>query len=464
MNTSTKTQNLPPLVPGKFLLGNAIEMGKDPLSFIYQSYVKYGSVFRVKALNRKMTILAGPELEKFMKKGDQKVCPAKEYSDFTNALADSEKSILSMTGKEHLQLRGILTPGFSPMIILNNRAEIIEAVCDQVRKKIQEGNPVKVIGLAQRLVSESLAFMLTGERLPDIHDQMAYLFREALKMYMSKTTPTIFRHNPSYKSARKDVLEFMNRLNDQKWEEYQNGAGDETDLMFRLYEGLKKYPDLLKDDEIAMNALIPFTGGLDTVANTTAFLLYYLLNDSSLLDPIKKEAAHIVDVTQELGLRELKAQETLFCLQMEILRLHPIAGLIKRIAETDFEFGGYTIPKGTELILGTSCTHKMEEFFPNPEKLDIDRHKPPRNEYRQRAFAPYGLGAHKCIGNRISEVTIMFIVAALVDNFEMEIVPKDWKLKVRQIPTLCPTDDFEIKFTEKTKNKQSLKLKHDETI
>lgn len=448
---TTTTTNLPPLVSGKFILGNALEMGKDPLAFVYESYLKYGPVYRVKALNRKFTVFAGPELAEFMKqKGDLKAHPSPEYMDFTEALTDIRKSILSMSGKEHLKLRSILTPGFSPQIILNNRSNIVETIRTEVKKQSKNGEPVKVISLIQRLVSESLAFMLTGEKLNEVHDQIAYTMQESLKMYLARTTPKIFRYAPTFQNARKNLLAFIEDLSKQKQEEYKTNTGEEPDLMFRLYDGLKKYPGLLEEDEINLNAIIPFVGGLDTVANTTAFLLYYLLKEPArFLEPIKVEAAHILNPDKEIKLKDLKEQETLFCLQMEILRMHPIAGFLKRIAAVDFEFAGYTITKGTDILMANTCTHKMEEFFPNPDVLDLDRHKPPRNEYRQKAFAPYGFGAHKCIGNRISEVVIMFIVSALVENFEMEMEPKNWDLKVRHIPTLCPTDDFKIKFTDK---------------
>jgi len=108
---SIKLLSIPPLVKGNFILGNTFEMGKDPLTFIYKSFVKYGPVFRATALNRKFTVLAGPELEEFMnKKGDQKLLSGSSYKDFVEAVTGSERAILSMDGEPHLKLRRILTP------------------------------------------------------------------------------------------------------------------------------------------------------------------------------------------------------------------------------------------------------------------------------------------------------------------------------------------------------------------
>lgn len=445
---STSLLATPPLVKGNLILGNAFEMGKDPLTFIYESFIKYGSIFRVTALNRKFTVLAGPELEEFMtEKGDQKLLAGSSYKDFVEAITGSERAILSLDGEPHLKLRRILTPAFSPLILINNRVKLIETIKEIVINQAKVG-PTHVLPLVQRLVSESLALMLGGEKLNEMHEEITYLLDKSLRMYLLEIYPKFFKYFPSYKNARKNVLNFIAEIGEKKKEEYKEDSTG-IDLMFRLYDGLKKYPDLLNEKEINLNAIIPFAAGLDTVANTISFFLYELLKRPSMLIDATQEAANIIDPHKEIGLRDIKAQQTLFCLQMEILRLYPIAGMLKRTAATDFEFKGYLVKKGTDLLLGNACTHKMSQFFPDPEKLIIDRHKPPKSEYRQRAFAPYGLGVHKCIGNRISEVAIMFIVATLLDNFEMEMYPKGWKLKIRQLPTLAPTNDFKIKFTEK---------------
>lgn len=57
---------LPPLVPGLPVLGNALSMQHDPLSFLVDCYQRYGPIFRLKALKREFTVMAGIEANQFL--------------------------------------------------------------------------------------------------------------------------------------------------------------------------------------------------------------------------------------------------------------------------------------------------------------------------------------------------------------------------------------------------------------
>jgi hypothetical protein len=68
---------------------------------------------------------------------------------------------------------------------------------------------------------------------------------------------------------------------------------------------------------------------------------------------------------------------------MEAMRLFPVAAAQIRIANKDFVFEGHQIREGEMLYMGTSVPHFMEEYYPHPEKFDIDRYQKPRAEHMQ---------------------------------------------------------------------------------
>src|SRR3546814_14643437 len=77
----------------------------------------------------------------------------------------------------------------------------------------------------------------------------------------------------------------------------------------------------------------------------------------------------------------------------------PPVPVIPRRALRDFEFGGYRIPAGTNVGVNPSHTHRMADYWPEPEKFDPMRFSPAgakgRNKY---AWVPFGGGAHLCLG------------------------------------------------------------------
>jgi hypothetical protein len=62
MSTSTAARKPIPVVRGLPVVGNLAELARDPAAFFVRGYLEHGPVFRARALNRTLTVLAGPEL------------------------------------------------------------------------------------------------------------------------------------------------------------------------------------------------------------------------------------------------------------------------------------------------------------------------------------------------------------------------------------------------------------------
>ena len=79
------------------------------------------------------------------------------------------------------------------------------------------------------------------------------------------------------------------------------------------------------------------------------------------------------------------------------MRMWPIAVAQMRTATQDFEFEGYLIPENEKLYIGTSVSHFMEEYFPDPEVFDPDRYLDENAQHMQPGvYSPFGRGP--CLG------------------------------------------------------------------
>jgi cytochrome P450 len=127
------------------------------------------------------------------------------------------------------------------------------------------------------------------------------------------------------------------------------------------------------------------------------------------------------------------------------LRLYPVAALSQRTVTAPFTFHGYRVEAETPLLIATGMTHVLPELFPDPARFDIDRYEAPRSEHRARgAYAPYGLGAHVCLGAGLAGIQIALIVAQLLRTTEFELIP-GCRPKLRQDPTLTFGREFRVK-------------------
>ena len=79
--------------------------------------------------------------------------------------------------------------------------------------------------------------------------------------------------------------------------------------------------------------------------------------------------------------------------------LAPVS-IVARRAIKDTEICGHYIPTGTPIHVGIYASHRIEAFWHDPDVFDPERFAPERAEDKAHkyAWAPFGGGAHKCIG------------------------------------------------------------------
>ena len=78
----------------------------------------------------------------------------------------------------------------------------------------------------------------------------------------------------------------------------------------------------------------------------------------------------------------------------EVLRLYPPAWIGPRRAVREFEFGGYTVPKGAYVNYCSWASHRIPEVFPEPEAFIPERFTRERKAALPRgAYVPFGGGS-----------------------------------------------------------------------
>ena len=70
------------------------------------------------------------------------------------------------------------------------------------------------------------------------------------------------------------------------------------------------------------------------------------------------------------------------------------------------------------------------------------------NTPRRTPYAPYGLGAHTCLGASTADLLFLIVSAALFHHWQVEMDPADYNLKVAMLPLPAPDDRFRMRLTE----------------
>ncbi len=115
--------------------------------------------------------------------------------------------------------------------------------------------------------------------------------------------------------------------------------------------------------------------------------------------------------------------ETLDLVMNEALRLVTPLHLNVRETVRDTDLLGYFLPADTMVVTWPSMNHRLPELWTDPDKFDPDRFAEPRNEHKKHryAFAPFGGGAHKCIGMMFGQLEVKTVMHRLLRRYRLEL-------------------------------------------
>ncbi len=445
--TQTLTPRETPRVPGLPLIGNLLGMAKDPARYFVECYRKYGPVFRLNILGNDYVVIAGIEAATFLGTREGKECLRSK--EFWEGLVGEYKATRILTGEDgesHKELRDIMRRGYSKESIKGRYNELVAITDRVIERDWKIGKKVPVVEAMQYMVTDQLGTILTGAAPLEYVKDIRYMILHILNVLVTRQRPKILLKKPHYKKAKARVFELGNKMIEQARARAGKVPDDQKNLIDDIYEAHVKTPDVMPASDLIVALTGPYVAGLDTVANTTAAIVYTVLK----YPEVKARVLAEVDALFAEGEIEegdlLKRIPSLQGAIMETMRLYPIAVAQMRTATKDFMFEGHQIHRGDMVYIATSVPHFMEEYFPEPRKFDIDRYTKPRAEHMQAgAYSPFGRGPHTCLGKSLAEVQIALSMARLFYKLDLELDPPDYELKTKTAPTPGPAMDFKVK-------------------
>ena len=444
LDIETKPKKIP-AVKGIPLVGNTMEMAKDPAAFFLRAYREYGPVYRVNVFGRKQYVIAGTEAAKLMstKKGRDGLRSKEFWQDFVDHYGAS-KTLTQIDGEEHRKMRGIMRKGFSREAAAGKYHQLTDIADKSIVRDWKTGESVPVVEAFQYMIVQMIGEMMTGEApleyVKDIRTNILFL----LNVLVTRVRPKVFLKSPKFKKASKRMDELGEKMVAQ-FQAYADSGELPDNLLGDVFQAHIDDPEFVQARDLGVLLTGPYVAGLDTVANTVAATTYGILKTPGVLEKVQAEAdaLYAKDTVTEADIRGLDYIQG--CLK-EGMRLWPIAVAQMRTTNHDIEFEGHIIPKDEMIFIGTSVPHFMEEYFPNPTKFDPERFNDERREHmKPGVYAPFGRGPHSCLGQNLAEVLMGVLMARLFHRLNLSLDPPDYVLKTKTAPTPGPAMSFAVK-------------------
>jgi len=436
-----------PQVPGLPWLGSIFGMARGPAEFFVHCYRRYGPVCRLRILGQTYVLISGVEAANFMGTRAGKDClRSKEFWQGLMGEFGAKRMLTAEDGDSHKELRDILRHGYSRESIKGRYDELVAITDGSLARDWPVGKDVCVVEAMQYMVVDQLGTILTGaaplEYVRPIRTAILYI----LNVLVTRQRPKILLRRPEYRKAKGKVMELGRRMIDDARSRHATTRPEDRNLVDDIMAAHIDTPDKMPLCDLVLSLTGPYIAGLDTVANTTAAVVYAVLKHPDVKARVQKEVDDLFagGALDEEGL--LGRLPALNGAIMETMRLYPIAVAQMRTANKDFVFEGHQIHEGEMIYIGTSVPHFMEEYWPDAATFDIDRYRKPRTEHlRPGVYSPYGRGPHTCLGKSLAEVQMAISMARVFHKLDLELPSPDYVLKTKTAPTPGPAMDFKVR-------------------
>jgi cytochrome P450 len=431
-----------PFPPGetRFSLARTRRFAAEPLPMLLEAYERYGPVFTLRIFHGNVVFMLGPAANHYITVSHASNFLWREghFRDLIGLMGDG---LLTIDGDFHRRSRRAMLPAFHQEHLLATVQTMLDEI-DRALEQLEPGEQIDLYFWTRRLamrVAMRALFGLDpdGDRARSI--DAATLFEQALAYYASEYFLRIFR-GPRTPWAR--LQETARQLDQLIYSEisHRRGSGERgADILSLLLDAQDEDGNTLSDLQVRDEVMTLLFAGHDTTTSTVSFMFYELARHPAIAARLQAEQdAHLRDgrpspaqlVSGELAELELVLDET--------LRKYPPAWVGPRRSIEPFEFEGHTVPGRAFVNYSSWASHHLPDVFPEPQAFRPERFAPEaRAALPKGAYVPFGGGSRTCIGMRFGQLEVRAIATLILARFSLAL-PDDFRLEIRQMPTISP--------------------------
>jgi cytochrome P450 len=194
----------------------------------------------------------------------------------------------------------------------------------------------------------------------------------------------------------------------------------------------------MTDAQVRDEALTLFLAGHETTSNALTWTWYLLSQNPEKEAELHREIDSVLRgrSPQFEDVADLRYTEAVLA---ESMRLFPPAWGVGRLALEDHDLAGYTVPKGSLVLVSQYVTHRDPRFWDradlfNPERWLAQSIKEVSQRY---IYFPFGGGIRRCIGEGFAWTEGILLLSALAQRWKLRLVD-DQRIGLNAMITLRP--------------------------
>ena len=198
--------------------------------------------------------------------------------------------------------------------------------------------------------------------------------------------------------------------------------------------------EFLTDENLIMTMAEVFIAGLETTGSTLCWALLYLIHNPKVQQMVHQELDQVIGAERLPELEDKKNLPYLEATITETLRLSSLVPLsVPHKTTVDTTLQGYSIPKGTTVLMNLWSLHHNPEIWDDPDAFRPERFLDEEGNFvppKADRFLPFSAGRRVCLGESLARIELFLVLARLLHSFKFENPPGC------DLPTLEPIVGF----------------------
>ncbi|XP_024529635.1 flavonoid 3'-monooxygenase-like [Selaginella moellendorffii] len=315
------------------------------------------------------------------------------------------------------------------------RKEELSHALGEILKSFSNSKPVEIRSLFSIFAFNNMSRILMSKRYfgEDEVDSDALEFKEILLSIVdlvinpsciSTLVPWYLRwldwQIPRYKQIHAKQEKFLRKIIDEH-KETTRECKDFLDIMLEFYGN-----NAQGETHVKANLLEMLMAGTDATATTSEWIMALVMHNPRVLIKLREELDRVVGSDQMVQESDIPKLDYLQLVLKETLRMYPPGVLLfPRMATQEATIAGYTVPKGTTLLVNVWAVHMDSAVWENPTQFYPERFLGSSIDFKGQNFEllPFGSGRRMCPGMPLGLRTLELLVANLIHGFDWSFVP-----------------------------------------
>ncbi|KAL9269219.1 Beta-amyrin 28-monooxygenase-like protein, partial [Drosera capensis] len=431
--------NLPPGNLGLPLLGENIKFFSDskkgwPEKFIFERMSRFSPlVFKTSLLGEQTMIFCGQQGHKFLFGSGNKYVtgwmPKSMYKIFQIDENEKMEEIMTLGRKVVVD---VIRPEF-----FSQYTKVMDTVAQRhFATSWESKEEVHAYPLAKRytflLACQLFLSIDDPEEVKNLSDPFETFASGLISLPIDLPGTSFNRGLKSSAIIHKKIREIIRQ---RKREIIENREPQKQDILSHMLSFVDENGKQMGEISITTNILGTIFAGYDTASTAITTIVKYLAELPHVYDQVYKEQMDILRSKGEgelLNWGDIQKMQYSWNVVCEALRLASPGQGFFRVAIEDFDYEGFTIPKGSKLYWTVNSTHKNPKYFPDPENFD-----PSRFDGKGPApytFVPFGGGPRMCPGRDYARLEILVFIHNIVKRFKWEKIVADERIVIDPFP------------------------------